>query len=436
MSMEDGQVRLADPDTADEPNYTELGASGSTFFAGFPTSEYNPHLMGKLAIEVYDKMKRSDPQVRASMRIVKAPLISAEWYMEPASDSAEDKKIAEFVWWNFNSLNRTFEQVLSEAMFMLDYGYYVFEKVFEPTTWQGEFHVRWKKFAPRHPRTIEEWILDSNGGIEAVMHNRANVGRSDVRIPIEKLLIFTIDEEGGNPEGLSLLRSAYESWYFKRNFYKVDGIQKERHGIGIPDVEVPPNATPKDKALARQMARNLRTNDKAYILRPPGFKVGFLELKGQPVDALESAVHHGVMITMNVLAQFLALGTSDTGSRAISEAHQDMFTRALKFVANLLAGVFNQYAIRQLVDYNFTVVEYPKLKVRKLGDEVVWRTLAVAIRNLVESGVVTPDPLLEAWIRQSMDMPKASPEAMARPVEDRLPKPGDYGNRVDKPDGA
>src|SRR6266702_1659006 len=95
--------------------------------------EYNPALQGLSAIRVYDQMRRSDAQVRASMRMVKAPILAAQWYMEPASDSAQDKKVADEIWWALNHMpamngrGRPFMKFLREATAFLDFGFYSFE---------------------------------------------------------------------------------------------------------------------------------------------------------------------------------------------------------------------------------------------------------------------------------------------------------------------
>ena len=96
----------------------------------------------------------------------------------------------------------------------------------------------------------------------------------------------------------------------KEHFYNIDGIQKERHGIGIPDIQPPPGYNENDLKFAQELGRNLRTNQKAYIIRPPGWFVGFAEVKGNLVNALESAEHHDLMIARNVLLQFINVGSS------------------------------------------------------------------------------------------------------------------------------
>lgn len=422
-------------------DFSELGHTGRSQYSTVLFDDYNPDMTGPKAIQTFDKMRKGDATVRTSLRIIKAPLMAAQWYVQPASNSEEHKLHAQFIDYNLHSMSKTFEQVLWEALLSLDFGYYVFEKVFEPRMWRPEYDRArerlvfcWKKLGPRHPKTTIRWEFDNHGGVSRLVHNKNPDGYEEQPIDIDKLLIFTIDEEAGNPEGISLLRSAYKHWYYKENLYKVDAIQKERHGIGIPDGELPPNFTQQDKKLMNEMLSNLRTNEKAFVTRPPGFKVGFLELQGQPVDVLASAQHHDVEILKNVMAQFLNLGTEESGSRAVGQGQMEMFVKSIRYVADIIRGVFNKWAIPQLIDYNFETDVYPELRVRRIGENADWRALSVAVRNFVETGVFTPTPELEGWMADYMDFPMPSDEAMARGVEERTAKkPGDYSNRVPLP---
>lgn len=424
------------------------GTAGSVLFID---REYNPTLMGLNGIHTYDKMRRSDSSIRSSLRVVKAPLLAAEWYFKPATTDPKDVEVAEFVKWAWENMSRTPIGILWEALLMLDFGYYAFEKVYEPEKWSPSSEgtrmrnvFTWKKFAPRHPLNTIGWAFDANGGVRYLKHNRNPNGYEMVPIPIEKLLIFTLDEEGGNPEGISLLRSAHKHWYMKDVLYKIDAIQKERHGIGVPVAILPPNATREDKALALELVSNIRTNEKAGIVLPnswapevgSGATLKMLELSGQLVDPLESAKHHDMMIKENVLANFLNLGTSGSGSRATGSVQEDIFVKSIHYLADLVCGVFNKWAIPELVRYNFNVDRFPQMKVRRIGDTSDLRALSVSIRNYIESKALTPDAPLEDFLRETLDFPLASPEAKARSIDDRLAvkKPDtNTGNRVDKP---
>ena len=432
----------------DDTAFTELGASPASNYGTVVTQEYNPELIGQNAVRTWDKMRKGDAAVRSSLRVIKAPLLAAEWYFEPAADTDQDKMIARFVTEAANSMSRTWIQTLWESLLMLDYGYMAFEKVFKmaqwrdtPTNSRDKQVITWKKWGPRHPINTVGWQWDEYGGPVALLQNVNPHGYEVQPIPIDKLVVFTLDEEGNNPEGISILRSAYSHWFYKHNLYKIDAIQKERHGIGIPHVELPPNYTADDKKFARELVRNLRSNEKAGVVTPPGWIVDFIEPKGNQVDVLASALHHSTMIEVNVLAQFLTVGNVGKGNASTASAQEDIFVKSIHYLADLVCSVVNKFAIPELVRYNFDVEQFPKLKVRRIGDTTDMRALSVAMRNLVEAKLITPDPETEIWLRNYLDLPMAPKEAIAQTVGDRLaalPGAGDpFGARVPKPaDGA
>lgn len=388
--------------TPASPNFRELGTTGQTNYGFMVRDDYNPELRGQAGLTIYDKMRKSDGQVRATLRLVKTPVLAARWYVEPGTDSRQDKKIAEFIENNlFKWMSASFSQLLTEILLMLDYGHYAFEKVFD----MREGMVIWRKFAPRHPMDIYEWKFDSHGGLNGLAM-RAPLDAKEINIPVWKLAVFSYEMEGGDVTGTSVLRSAYKHWYYKENFYKVDAIQKERHGIGIPLIVLPPNFTPADKLLAEEIGRNLRTNEKAHVIVPPMWEIMFLKLEGQPVSPLESAEHHDLMIARNVLGQFL-----NAPSGTSQEEQQQLFLKATRYIADTIRDVFNKYCIPQIVQWNWGEVDsYPELRVRRIGDTVDWRTISFAIRNFVGSGIIVPDDQLEKWVRDELDLPRADPD--------------------------
>ena len=59
--------------------------------------------------------------------------------------------------------------------------------------------------SPRHPTTIQEYLYDDNGGPAGIVQGAINSkGQSKgVTIPIEKLIIFTLNKRGGDITGKS-----------------------------------------------------------------------------------------------------------------------------------------------------------------------------------------------------------------------------------------
>jgi hypothetical protein len=384
---------------------SELGTSSASPFTSFTREEYNVKLQGLRGLEAYDKMRKSDGTVRGTLRAIKTPVLSGRWFLEPVDDTDESRKIAEFIWCNLTEyMTITWPQVMQESMLMLDFGYWMWEKVWENRVIDGETRTVLAKLGPRHPMDVERWFKDANGGPAGVRMNievteRYPEGYAD--IPIEKLLVFTFDREAGNIEGISVLRSAYKHWYYKEQLYKIDAIQKERHGIGIPVIKLPVGFTDEDKRLAQELGRNIRTNERAHIVLPPNWEIAMLKLEGQPVNALESIEHHNGAIRENILVNFI-------GEMATRDEDLVMFMKAVRFIADIFASSINTYLIPEMVKYNFPGVEkFPKLKVRRIGEVADWRTLSFAYRNLIGAGVIIPDDTLEENIREEMDLPAA-----------------------------
>jgi hypothetical protein len=391
-------VSLADP-----VHYPEIGSTGQSNWASFMREEYNAELREHLGLRKYDRMRRSDASVRSALRLFKTPILSARWFVQPATESPQDVEIAEFIADNlFKRMSISWPQVLWEALLMLDFGYYMFEKVYV----ERDGLMYWQKFAPRHPLDCSGWTWDAHGGpVGATFHS--GDGFDSVFIPIEKLAVFTFDREAGDIRGLSALRSAYKHWYFKENLYKIDAIQKERHGVGVPIIKLPPGYSATDRNVAHELGRNLRSNEKAHVVLPPFWEVMFAKLEGQHVDALESAEHHSKMIFQNILGEFMVEKGSSSG-----ESQMELFLKSTRYIAEIIRDVFNKYCIPQLVDMNWDVDDYPELRVRRIGDTQDWRMISFALRNLIGANVIKPDEKLDAWARDEMDLPRADPSTV------------------------
>jgi hypothetical protein len=421
-----GAEAVAQPTTEEIGQNADPLVRGSTSF-GFILPEYNPALAGIQGIRAYDKMRRGDAQVKASLRMVKSPILTAQFYPEPLTDRDIDKEIAEFVWWNFNNMHRPFIEFIREMLSVLDFGCYAFEKVWEYVDWRPlptEDHskpnhrrvVKWQDLVPRHPAKFSGFDYDGRGKLAAVRY-----GAAGVPIEIDKLIYLAIDAEADDPLGTSVLRSSYKHWYMKEAFYKFDGAQKERHGMGIPVVELLPGYSQTDVKLAHELGSNLRLNESAYVIQLPNMKVGFIKVEGNLVNILDSAKHHGLMILESVLTQFLSLGTGESGSRGVASTQIDAFTLATRYVLDFLLGMINSQLIPQLVDFNYPEVDgYPKVQARVIGDEAKMRALATGAASLAHEGLLTPDDDVENFLRELMGM---SPLRQSRSVKDRLPQP-------------
>lgn len=363
----------------------------------------------------YTKMM-NDAGVDVSMRAAKTPVLGADYFVEPYSSSDQDKLIADFVAGNLlGGMSAPFLNSVEDILHMYEDGYAVLEKVYTEQQWSSsqtganaKTYTMLKKLGIRHPSTITEIEYDDNGGPVKLTQNAVQADKSTTEVDIDftKLLIFTFGKRGGELTGRSLLRTAYPHWFYKTHLYKIDAIQKERHSLGVPKGKLLPGATQEDRVALRQMLRNLHSNEESFMVLPPSLDVEFAELHGHIVNVLESAKEHNVMILMNVMAQFLALGfEGSSGGRATGGSQTDIFMKALRYVANYIVDVINMYLIPELVIYNFPTTNFPKLQVRNIGETRDLQMFGAAIANLFSQSALTGTLETENWIRRVFDMP-------------------------------
>lgn len=121
-------------DQADTKPIAPYGATGTINYNGYlQPSDYNQDLQRFAALDVYERMRRSDPSVRETLWHVKAPIINAEWTIEPPSDPTdEEREHAAFVYAAlFDWLEQPFTEMLEHILTYLDFGHAVHETVFQ-----------------------------------------------------------------------------------------------------------------------------------------------------------------------------------------------------------------------------------------------------------------------------------------------------------------
>lgn len=403
-----------------------LGDSGTRMLHGIITEEYNPQLQGIQGIRVYDEMRKSDGTVRAAMIVTTLPIRRAKWFVNPATEEQQDQDIANFVEHAiFDWLDQTWDDVLRQALLMLPFGVMIFEKVYGTKEHDGKTYVTLQKLAPRLPKSILQWELpDRTFGIQQIRQDGVLA-----MIPGAKLLIFVNEREGDNWWGTSMLRAAYKHWYMKNTFYKIDAIAFERQGLGVPTIKMPQGYTDADEKKATQVLQNLRASENAYMVLPPGYEAEFLNMGARTTrDPNASIEHHNKEILQSVLAQFLELGAtkSGSGSRALSQDHSDLFLKAMEAIANTVIAEINKNLIPELVDLNFTDVKvYPVLDYSGIT-KIDVQALGTAYSQLVTAGAITPTNDDQQYLRAAMGLPPRSQDdidaadAMEPSMEDQL----------------
>lgn len=442
-----------------------FGASGTNVRSGrLVYEEFNrllegPKGYGEQGREgIYDKMRRTDPHIRRSLELLKLPIQSAQWVIEPASSDPVDREIADFVASNlFEDL--PWARILRESLLDYDYGFMLFEILTDSVAVSRERYpnlptvrasgrprkdemvpaVRWTAFEPRLPKTVERWVprQDRPTWLESVVQY---LGQDDTSaggertIPAEHLLRFTHDQEGGNFAGVSVLRSVYKAWRGLDHLERLDLIRHERQNVGIPVITCPENVDPEELADMETTLEAIGSHEQGYLLLPFGYAFKFdTSGAGDGTNVREAISDLKRDIADNVLAGYMALGNGDTGSYAMADTQQSHQLDFVSVGVKQKEDVWNKGSdghspIRRLVDANYgRRLVYPRLCARN----VKGRDVAAEIARLVQSGALTSTPAIQQFLERRLELD--IPYTPADEGDDGRPTPQKYdddGNEI------
>jgi Protein of unknown function (DUF935) len=444
------EVPVPEPDPQGRlrlPSTSTLGVPGTPITGGFllDLGEYNPEMMGRNAIATYEKMRRGDAQVRATLAACKLPVQSARWNVttpflgsdeKPQNSSvssngagrstaAKAREITEFVRENlFGGLEsrtqsgawvtQSWDEVVRNALLMLEFGCAIHEDIW---TVDGS-RIRLRRLAPRLPMTFYRWLTEPDGEtlVALEQYGYRNDRFLTALLPAEKMARFTYQQEGANFWGIPILRSMYPHWYIKAALYKIDSIAAERNALGIPVFRLAPGFSAQDKETAYNFVTQLAAHEAAGIVEPPGDATTGLRIvgyQGRLRDVMPSIQHHNVMISHAALVLFMDLGQAEHGSRALGDSSQAFFMLALQNLADQIALTITNSTVRRLVEFNFGEnapvprVIAANVQSRSLGD------IASALTQFAQAGLVISESNLRKFIRDELALPEESAESIA-----------------------
>ncbi|HEY9352784.1 MAG TPA: hypothetical protein VIP28_06015 [Nocardioides sp.] len=380
------------------------------------TNETTPELMWPLSVFVYDRMRRQDAQVSSVLRAVTSPILRTAWSIDGAGCRDEvTERVARnlglpirgaetegdntaglrgrdrFSWSNHTRL----------ALTMLPFGHAFFEQVYRIAP---DGYADLRKLAFRPQRTISQINVARDGGLVSLEQNQVSglpVGggisgsRASAGIPVNRLVAYVLDREGGNWLGISLLRPAYKNWLLKDRALRSWSISIDRNGVGVPVYE----AAPKELSLdaGQDIATKARGGSNAGAAIPNGADLSFKGVEGMTVDINAFVRYQDEQIARAVLAHFLNLGTQ-TGSWALGSTFADFFTLSLQAIAEDYRDVSNAHIVEDLVDVNYGPDEpAPRIHFDEIGSRGGVDTELEQLRQL--AGLDDDDALTE-FLRQ------------------------------------
>jgi len=411
------------PENKDSKNQRigiEHGHVGTDLFGGYLDVDYQTKWRNLATrIDTIDEMVGSDGTIEAILDAYKNPIMSAKYFVKPASEEAKDVEYAAFIEHNlFNELQGGFKNFLWETLTMYDYGFSVFEKVFKIK----DGKIMWHKFAPRIQESIEKWGIDGEqwedghpaGITQEINYSDESTENSKfvAKIPWDKLILFSHKRIGNNFEGKSVLRFCYIHWFMKNLLYKISSISADRFGTGIPYIKHKTGVSDDLINEYKKLVKNIKSNERGYAVFDENVvEFDILVPKGNSEKgSIEKMIlHHDRKIYDSILAGFLNLTAGEGGSNALSQDQSSFFLRGLQGSVDYILGVINEH-IKDLVIQNFGEQEgYPELMSSDIG-QISLDEYINSIKAAKEVGMLTWLGADEDKIREQLKLPPIKDE--------------------------
>jgi hypothetical protein len=419
--------------------FTEVGTAGLRFFGGYQREEWLPELSGRNAARIYREMRDNSPIIGGILFAIQSTMRKVSWRAVAAADTPEAQEMADFAESLMDDMSSTWEETIIEGLSMLEYGFAPQEIVYKrrlgqrpaggrPTSRFNDGMIGWRRLPIRGQDTVLKWFFDPNGGIKGLTQ-QPYVGPI-VDIPIEKLLLFRPKQHKNNPEGYSIIRNAYRSYFFTKRIEEQEAILFERLN-GVPIVSAPQAlmeaaASGDTNAVSllaglKKIAINLRLDEQMGIVIPsdtfpglqgpstvPMFKIELLT-PGQSrtaVSSKETIGRHELNMTLSVLCDFLQLGHESRGTQALSVSKQDLFFQAIEGYLNSMAAVYNRFGLPRIWALNGLDPDLMPTYEPDLAQRTDLDVLGNFILRLSQAGMpMFPNPDVESALLDAAGLP-------------------------------
>ena len=362
-----------------------LGSTGLNQLSGFINEEVLPELRGPRWIRTVREMIDQDAVIGAFLFAIEMLIRQVDFYMDPADEN--DPTAVEYEEFFqqaiFEDMDAPFKDTVSEILSMLPWGWSAFEECYKyrdfteataPKERQSKFtdgKIGWRKWAIRAQETLWQWDFDPITDELLGMKQLSPPHYQIVTIPLSKMLLFRTTSKKDSPEGKSILRTAYRSWFLKKKIENIEAVGIERDLAGLPIFWVPREILDNDStdenvlSLRRdlqQMVRNVRRDSQEGMLLPQeyddnGNKMYDFQLASttgnRQFDTNQIIGRHNRDIAMCVLADFLIMGHQESaGSFALADNKTNLFAKAVGSWMDSICDVVNTVAIPRLMRLN------------------------------------------------------------------------------------
>jgi hypothetical protein len=310
------------------------------------------------------------------------------------STSPQAKEAYEFIKWVFDNIDQSWYDIISNITTYPKYGFSLQEIVLT-TIKEGKYEgkKKLKRLSPISAKSVEDWVFTddqrellgitqstawmNDTGIagtntfKTATEFRRQDNKTDIAIPIERLLHFAYNAEANNPTGESQFKRAYIAWREKTLIQDLALVGVSKDMSGVIHIEIPSEVlvkaandpTSPEADLVNQMERdaaNISANSQAYFITASDVdevgknKLYSMTLKGVEGGSKNYDADAMVSTRRKAILDIFGVGFIDNNSNSYnsSEAGANFHELLLESELNFILEQFNSKLIPTLLAVN------------------------------------------------------------------------------------
>lgn len=426
------------------PPTIEIGSPGLRQWGGRVDEEQHLRLRGAKAAKIYEEMRLNDATIGAAFYTIESYLRRVPWRAV-----GPDKAEQEFLQSVMDDMDQTWDETVSDILSMLVYGHALHEVVYKVRIGPDEENPRyrsasddhrfgWRQIALRAQTTIDRWDIDPEyGTINGCWQQPPAMGGSfgERYLPMSRCLLFRTSTLKNNPEGRSILRTAYRSWFFKKRLEESEAAGIHRDATGIPVVNMPVNAMARNasaelKAMRHSMetlVSQIDNNERKGIVfpaetnadgKPTGYKLSLLTSNGTKQILVDPVIRrHDSRIAMSMAAEFLMLGTEKQGSFALGSEKSANFIRSLGWYVDVIQETLQKAVTRLYAANGVPVEKRARIEAGEI-DGPSLQEFGLFLQQAAAAGFLHPRPEDEKRLRELAHLPEIDLEELQAAFEE------------------
>ncbi len=309
---------------------------------------------GGKGLKIYDELER-DPHCFAVLQKRKMAVVAYPWEVEAASSSRIDKKAAEFVKAQLNSVN--FDKVTLDLLDAILKGFAVCEIMWRTDGTQ----IMIERIIPRDQRRFE---FDYDFKLRLKTWSNLFPGEE---MPDKKFIVHSSGAKDGSPFGLGLGTRLFWPVWFKKQGIQFWLTLADKFGSPTVVGKYPLGTVPEDQDKLLSALGDIA--QESGIIVPSDVVVEMLEATRTGSGDLYERLckYMDDQISVCVLGENSTTSGKSSGlNSSQAQVHNEVRLELSKADADLLSGTLNNTVVKWLTEFNFPAATPPR----------IWRRIA------------------------------------------------------------